>query len=144
MLFRSTPLAPADPMCPVLGAPGTVTLEPPSAPGDLSIVVSDNTGVTLSRIDGVTSGAPVTLTVPACGMVSAVRTGIPDVITWTGVQPGDDLVDPRIATAPVVISVSAQSAPDALMYELYLSCANGMILEDGEATTTALSGMTPQ
>ncbi len=130
----ATPIAPVDPMCAVLGVPGVVTLEPPAAAGNLSIVVSDNTGVTLSRIDGVATGAPVTLTVPACGMVTAVRTGIPDAITWTGVQPGDDLTDPRIATAPITVKVSAQAASGEPSYNLYVSCADGLTLQDGEGT----------
>jgi hypothetical protein len=122
-----------------------VTFEPAAAAGNLSIVVSDNAGVTLSRIDGVASGTPVTLTVPACGMVTAVRSGIPDAITWTGVQPGDDLVDPRVALAPVEVSVSTQGAPDEVgYYTMYLSCADGITLQDGEDTAAAVSGISSQ
>ena len=90
----AAPIGPVDPMCPVLGAVGDVTVKPPTVTGQLTIVVSDNTGATLSRMDNVASGGAVTVSVPACGMVTVFRQNAPandvtsnDAITWTGVQP---------------------------------------------------------
>jgi hypothetical protein len=148
----AAPIGPVDPMCPVLGAAGDVTVEPPTVTGQLTIVVSDNTGATLSRMDGVASGGAVTVSVPACGMVTVFRQNVPandvtsnDAVTWTGVQPGDHLVDPRVMTSSVAVTIDgAQNVTGANLYNAYFSCASSATLQEGNDTAAKVAGGTLQ
>jgi hypothetical protein len=98
-------------------------------------------------MDGVASGGAVTVSVPACGMVTVFRQNAPsndvtsnDAITWTGVQPGDHLVDPRVMTASVAVTIAgAQNATDADLYNGYFSCASSATLQEGNGTAAEVA-----
>ncbi|MEO8551556.1 MAG: hypothetical protein ABI678_16375 [Kofleriaceae bacterium] len=115
--------------CTPSSATGPVTVDGPTSSGTLEVtfVVHDPDGTVVSRSATMGSDATVSLTVPACGMVSIIRTDASrtEVLTFTAVQPGDHLVHtgrsmPAIERA-VDVTVPVQTG--ATGYQLIAVCS---------------------
>ncbi|HEY4243011.1 MAG TPA: hypothetical protein VGM88_24515 [Kofleriaceae bacterium] len=138
--------APPDPLCTPTGAePGDVqVLLPAVDPTDrLVVIASDRSGTMLTRLEA-TGSTTATVTVPSCGMVtvwSGAYAGAPNLLTWTGVQPGDVLHDPR-AHLTVIDTPVAVQLPDAGVNQAYyvaLACDGGYVTNQA----TQSSGVFP-
>jgi hypothetical protein len=128
--------APADTLaCTSNGTTGPVIVDGPSIDLGTSVGVTvlahDASGAVIHRSSLLAADATYTLDVPSCGMVTVHQIEQPQqnvrIVTWTGVQPGDHLVDPRRApaTSEHTVDVTVSAVTGATQYYLAVACPGG-------------------
>jgi hypothetical protein len=121
--------------CTPNGTTGAVTVDGPSLDLGSSMVVTvlghDASGAVVDRSPVLAADATYTFDVTSCAMVTVHAIEQPGqntrIVTWSGVQPGDHLVDPRrsLPTAEYTVDVTVNPASGATQYDLSVACPGG-------------------